>query len=191
MRVGFVSRRTDTPLALATGAAGILLLVLIAGCVSPDRAPSLPQTDTPPSTESPATSTASESDTKAPATAPTPPVTADRTPTTTSPAVPGPVKPVAPPLDLATLEKRLRETEAIGVFTKLTLKNQVDDLVSQFRELHRRRGKPTQLRQPYDLLFLKVLTLLQDDDPPLAKMIVASREAIWGVLADPVKFSTL
>lgn len=191
MRTGFTSRRTDKPSALAAGAAGILLLILIAGCVSPQPAPSSPQTDTPSSTESPATSATGESDAKAPVTAPTPPVTADQPSKTSSPAVARPAKPVAPPLDLATLEKRLRETEAIGVFTKLTLKNQVDDLVSQFRELHRRRGKPTQLRQPYDLLFLKVLTLLQDDDPPLAKMIVASREAIWSVLADPVKFSTL
>jgi hypothetical protein len=38
---------------------------------------------------------------------------------------------------------------------------------------------------------MKVLSLLQDSDPPLARDIVTSREAIWGLLADPVKFSTL
>ena len=38
---------------------------------------------------------------------------------------------------------------------------------------------------------MKVLSLLQDDDPKLASKIVASREAIWGLLEDPKKFATL
>jgi hypothetical protein len=41
------------------------------------------------------------------------------------------------------------------------------------------------------LLLLKVLSLLQDSDPELASAIVASREAIWGILADPKKFATI
>ena len=36
-----------------------------------------------------------------------------------------------------------------------------------------------------------VLSLLQDSDPPLARDIVTSREAIWSLLADPAKFATL
>ena len=47
------------------------------------------------------------------------------------------------------------------------------------------------LRRAYDLLMMKVLSLLQDEDQQLASAIVASREAIWGLLADPVKFETL
>jgi hypothetical protein len=38
---------------------------------------------------------------------------------------------------------------------------------------------------------MKVLSLLQDVDAPLARDIAASREALWGLLADPVKFATL
>ena len=49
----------------------------------------------------------------------------------------------------------------------------------------------TQLRRSYDLLLMKVLSLLQDADQKLASAIVASREAIWGLLADPKKFATL
>ena len=49
----------------------------------------------------------------------------------------------------------------------------------------------SELRQKYDLLLLKVLSLLQDGDPDLAAAISSSREAIWGVLADPEKFSKL
>jgi hypothetical protein len=100
---------------------------------------------------------------------------------------------VAPALDLKSLEARLRETKAIGVFTKLSLKNKVDDLLSQFRAFHQGKGgsKLPELRQSYDLLIMKVLSLLQDSDPPLARDIVTSREAIWGLLADPAKFATL
>ena len=102
-------------------------------------------------------------------------------------------KATPPPLDLPSLEKRLRETKAVGVFTKITLKNNVDDLVNQFREYHRGRGKSmlVELRQRYDMLLLKLLSLLQDSDPTLAQTIVASREAIWGILTDPAKFATI
>lgn len=96
-------------------------------------------------------------------------------------------------LDMAALEKRLRETKAIGVFTKITLKNQVDDLLNQFRAFYQGRAKTTlvELRQAYDRLLLKVLSLLQDGDQALASEIVTSRDAIWGILADPVKFASL
>src|ERR1700730_17084366 len=98
--------------------------------------------------------------------------------------------PSAPALDLGALEQRLKETRAIGLFTKLSLKNQVDDLLNQFRAFHGKQGATTlaELRQRYDLLLLKVLSLLQDGDPALAAAISSSRETLWGILADPVKF---
>jgi len=110
---------------------------------------------------------------------------------TTSPARQSP--PPAPTLDLASLEERLKETRAIGVFSKLSLKNQVDDLLDQFRAYHKRQAKLSlsELRQRYDLLLLKVLSLLQDGDPPLAAAISTSREAIWGILTDPDKFAKI
>ena len=98
-----------------------------------------------------------------------------------------------PPLDVAALKARLRDTNAIGMFTKLALKNQVDDLLKQF-QAHYQSGRKTSvasLRQPYNMLVLKVLSLLQDSDPSLARTISASREAIWSILADPEKFNSL
>lgn len=96
-------------------------------------------------------------------------------------------------MDLDALKAQLRETKAIGVFTKISLKNKVDDLMKQFREYY--QGKTTlsmkQLRQSYDLLLMKVLSLLQDSDQKLASAIVASREAIWGLLSDQKKFDAL
>jgi hypothetical protein len=95
------------------------------------------------------------------------------------------------PLDLAGLEKRLRDTKASGVFTKLALKNQVDDLLEQFKSFHEGRGGATlaELRERYNLLMLKVLSLLQRDDPRLARDLSASRDALWTILTDPVKFA--
>ena len=91
------------------------------------------------------------------------------------------------------METRLKETKAIGVLTKIALKNEIDDLLDQFRAFYQGRLKTTlaELRRPFDLLVLKVLSLLQDTDPALASAIVASREAIWGILSDPAKFAAI
>jgi hypothetical protein len=107
--------------------------------------------------------------------------------------VPAAQEPQAPPLDLASLEQRLKDTRAIGVFTKLSLKNQVDALLDQLRNFHSGKLPPSlgELRQSYDLLLMKVLSLLQDGDPSLAKAISSSREAIWDILSDPQKFSRI
>jgi len=77
------------------------------------------------------------------------------------------------------------------VLTKLSLKNQVDDLVSRFRAFHAGTRPPTltELRPSFDLLVMKVLSLLQDKDTRLAGDIHASREAIWDVLADRDKLA--
>ncbi len=135
--------------------------------------------------------------------APSPDVKVPKAPATPAPGEPprakkgpepSPSKQAATPaLDLKSLEKRLRETKAIGIFTKLSLKNQVDDLLDQFRAFHQGKGGTNlaELRQSYDLLIMKVLSLLQDSDAPLARDIVTSREAIWSLLADPAKFATL
>jgi len=93
-------------------------------------------------------------------------------------------------LDLASLKARLTDTSAIGIFTKLALKNQVDDLMNKFRA-HYESGQKTNvstLRQPYNDLVAKLLALVQDSDPSLARTISGSREAIWGILADAEKF---
>ena len=115
----------------------------------------------------------------------------------TSAALPAPVASPAPAeplaLDLDALKERLRATKAIGLFTKISLKNKVDDLLQQFREHYQGKVPPTmtELRGSYNLLMMKVLSLLQDSDQTLASEVVSSREAIWGLLSDPKKFATL
>ena len=116
---------------------------------------------------------------------------ATQPPTNNTPPV---AQPGAPPaLDLNSLKERLKDTHAIGVFTKLSLKNQVDDLLGQLRAFHAKKTTTSlpELRQRYDLLLLKVLSLLQDGDPPLATAISQSRDSIWGILSDPQQFAKL
>jgi len=169
----------------------LVIVFLASGCAGTDRAP---QTETQVTTL-PKTVAKPEADVAAKAD--TPPAKAAESPASTQPAprkggaAPAAAKP--PGMDLTLLEKRLKETPAIGVFTKLTLKNQVDDLLTQFKAYYQGRARTTltQLRQPYDQLILKVLSLLQDSDPPLARHIAESREAIWGILSDPEKFKNL
>jgi hypothetical protein len=120
-----------------------------------------------------------------------------KAPTTQAPkkeeSPPTVAKTAAPPLDLDSLKERLKDTSAIGVLTKISLKNQVDDLLDRFRAYYDGKLKTTlaDLRRSYDLLVMKVLALLQDTDRSLATAIVASREAIWGILSDPKKFATI
>lgn len=133
-----------------------------------------------------------------PVTEPSPPVEKTEPPPVTAPSSTGNVpnvveKELPPPLDLTLLKERLKETTAIGLFTKLALKNQVDDLVEQFQAYYQGRSKRTlsQLREPYELLIMKVLVLLQDSDPQLGRDLLKSREAIWQVLSDKEKFEAL
>ena len=118
-------------------------------------------------------------------------------PASSAPAAATTAAAAAPPapaaLDLASLEQRLRDTHAIGVFTKLSLKNQVDDLLAQFRAFYAGQGglTLTGLRRTYELLLMKVVTLLQEDDPGLAGAVASSREAIWAILSDRNRFNRL
>ena len=181
----------------------VVLLLLPAACIraKPDTPLPEPRTvATQPGVPQPAATPAAPATPQPePAAAPAP---SARTPT--SPAA-GTVAPpfvktpaagtaaAAPALDLDALTEELKATKAIGFFTKITLKNQVDDLLDRFREYYRGGAKLTMkdLRRSYDLLMMKVLSLLQDADQELAAAIVSSREAIWSLLADPQKFAAL
>ena len=94
---------------------------------------------------------------------------------------------------ITNLVARIRETGAIGFLTKLVLKNQIDDLLSDFREFHEGVGNTELaiLKDQFNLLLMKVITLLQNDDPKLFQDIVSAREILWTNLADPDKFARL
>lgn len=107
-------------------------------------------------------------------------------------AAPAAAPTAAPTLDLDALKARLRATKAIGVFTKISLQNKVDDLMKQFTAHYQGKKPPiAELRLSYDLLMMKVLSLLQDGDETLASAVVSSREAIWALLANEKTFAAL
>ena len=169
----------------AAHAALLLLALVTAGCATgkPQATPvSKPPATAaqPPRSPQPAAKPAARAPEKPPA-----PATASSSSVAKAPATPA--------LDLNALETRLKETKAIGFFTKITLKNQIDDLLDRFREHYQGPATltMTDLRRSFDLLIMKVLSLLQDEDQPLASAIVSSREAIWRLLADPKTFATL
>lgn len=97
------------------------------------------------------------------------------------------------PLDLDALEAKLRATDGIGFMTKLAVKNQVDDLIEQFRSFHsgNRAVSMAVLRERFDLLMMKVVTLIQDTDRPLFLEIRGAREGLWTKLSDPKQFAGL
>ncbi len=174
-----------------------LLLLLTAGCAraKPDTPVSEPKTvaahpATPPTPAKPAApATPGAAPAAAPARGarpPAPKAAHQGAPPLATPAA-------APPLDLKALTEQLKDTKAIGIFTKITLKNQVDDLVDRFREYYQGKAtfSMTDLRRSFDLLMMKVLSLLQNEDQILVSTIVSSREAIWSLLADPKKFASL
>jgi hypothetical protein len=191
---------------MAARIAGILLAGLVTGCAgvpstppeppvreapAPAPPPSAPDKSEPKPALPPAKAPAASKAPAAPAAVPRKPEVAARKPEAAPPLAAKPEG--SPPLDLESLEQRLKETNAIGLLTKLSLKNQVDDLLEQFRDYYQGRLKTTlaELRQLYELLLMKTLSLLQDGDPALAKAINRSREAIWAILSDRDKFSKL
>jgi len=104
--------------------------------------------------------------------------------------------PAQPEMDLADLEDRLVDTDAIGFFTKLELKSQIDELTEKFREFHAVEAASDnavldRLREKFDLLLLKLLTLLQDDDPTLHRDVAMARPQIWETFSDPELFAKL
>ena len=73
---------------------------------------------------------------------------------------------------------------------KLALKSQADDLLNKSRARYGNGQKTnvSMLRPPYNELAAKLLTLVRDSDPSLARTITGSREAIRGILADADQF---
>jgi hypothetical protein len=83
------------------------------------------------------------------------------------------------------LIERIKESHAIGVFTKLALRSDALDLVDLFKAYRQKANHITlaELRARFDGLLLKALALL-DDDPTLSHDISMAREGIWNSLLE-------
>jgi len=89
-------------------------------------------------------------------------------------------------ISLDELVERLKKTEAIGMFTKLTIRSDVLDLKESI-DSYRKKGELERyvghLRDHFDGLLLKIITLLQRD-PELSRDIHLARESIWKSLVE-------
>jgi len=95
-------------------------------------------------------------------------------------ATPEVVKPALKTFDMSVLIERLKETDAIGMFTKLALRSDaldIMDMITAYNK-HMDRYSLKELRARFDGLLLKVMALL-DDDPGLSRDISLAREEIW------------
>jgi len=107
--------------------------------------------------------------------------------------------------DLDDLVGRISSSKSLGFFTKISLKNDIDNLLAELRDHHDKFDNTSgndssdstqheslqQLRERYDVMVHKLVVLLQDKDAELVKSIDDGREQLWAVLADRKKFAQL
>ncbi len=93
-------------------------------------------------------------------------------------------------VNLDNLRSSLRETDAIGVVTKLSLKHQLDCLIDSFGDYHKGQGNQTltSLRQQFAELLDATLSELRDNDQQLYWKLGNARGQLWLILSDPVRF---
>lgn len=96
-------------------------------------------------------------------------------------------------VDLAGLTQGVRETRAIGLLAKLEVKQKTERLLTDMERFHSGRGghQLTGLRARFDALLSWLVSLVWHGDPELHDQLVASRDALWHRLADPVAFREL
>jgi hypothetical protein len=175
-----IARRVGIRAGLAACATSAALLAC--GESTPETAPApAPEVPAPAPAPSPTPETPA-----APRSVPSP------APSRPSEAVPPTPTPAEPSLSLEELGQRIKQTPAIGKFSKLALKNDLDDLVDGLRDYHAHRdGNVEDLHQRYEALVMKILALLENDEPELALALGRARERIWNRLLDPVEFAKL
>jgi len=93
-------------------------------------------------------------------------------------------------VDLQLLGDMLADTKAIGLFTKLSLKKDIDKVLLRLKKFHDGKSKFTleQLEEQYDLLLMKIAIYLQDNDLALHKHLCNAWLVIWEDLRDFDRF---
>ena len=93
-------------------------------------------------------------------------------------------------ISLDGLRSSLRETDAIGFTTKLSLKHDLDSLLDSFDDYHQGRGEESlpSLRERFATLLTATLALLKDDDPKLFQRLWDAQGHLWLIVSDPVRF---
>jgi len=93
-------------------------------------------------------------------------------------------------INLEGLRSSLRETDAIGFTTKLSLKHDLDSLLDSFVAYHDGEGEETlpTLRERFAVLLSSTLALVKDDDPKLFRKLLDAQGHLWLTVSNPVMF---
>jgi len=91
------------------------------------------------------------------------------------------------------LYDHLSQTKSIGIFTKLSIKNNTTRLNNSFAAYHQGERPPNikELRERYDLMVQEMMVLVQGKDPELARKIHETRLLLWSYLSDPEKYNLI
>ena len=88
------------------------------------------------------------------------------------------------------LEAEIRKTKAFGTFAKLSLSGDINKMVADLKTYHA-GGSPLTLeqhREQYDLLYMKVVSQVQDKDPELFNKLCNAWDPLWAELQDVDNF---
>jgi len=83
--------------------------------------------------------------------------------------------------DVEALKDRLKNTRAIGIFTKLAIRSDIMDLVTEIAMYRKQSLLPErmpQVRSSFEGLILKIMALLEGD-PALSRDLYTNRELLW------------
>ncbi len=89
-------------------------------------------------------------------------------------------------VDFNVLKERLKNTDAIGFFTKLAIRSDIVDLMDKIKTYRKQavlKAKMKEIRRSFDGLLLKIIALLKDD-PQLSRDLYVGRETIWESLLE-------
>ncbi len=89
-------------------------------------------------------------------------------------------------VDFEILEKEIRKTSAIGGLSKLKLSGDINKMVDALKTYHAGDSPHTleQHREQYDLLYMKVVSQVQDKDPELFNKLCNAWDPLWAELQD-------
>lgn len=93
--------------------------------------------------------------------------------------------------DLDNLRARIRKSKAVGPLTKLKLRGEIKALLKKLELYHSGKGHSNinQLNERFDLLYMKVVSLVQEKDPDLHRQLCNSWEPLRRSLQSPSYFS--
>lgn len=91
--------------------------------------------------------------------------------------------------DLGTLETKIRNTDAIDLFSKVSLKYEISSLIDEMARSHETKNAAgfTKQRARFEKLVDRMVIMLRKGDLSFAKEVEDSREALWKILNSPEK----